>query len=84
VRFIGRMDTSDPAGPKFGWSGSGIVARFNGTSVGVRLLGGQEYTVVLDGAVKSKIAPGDGVTPIATGLAAGDHIVDRASSKRHR
>ena len=76
VRFVGRVDQSDPAGPRFAWSGAGVVARFSGTSVGVKLSGGQEFTVVLDGMERPKIAPGSGTTEIANGLSAGEHTIE--------
>lgn len=77
VRFVGRMDTSDAAGPKFAWSGSGIVARFRGTQVSAKFSGGQEYTVVLDGEVKTKLAPsGSGSVTVAQGLADGEHTLE--------
>jgi len=37
VLFVGRFDTTDPAGPKATWPGSRIVTRFSGTSVSVTL-----------------------------------------------
>jgi lysophospholipase L1-like esterase len=77
VRLIGRMDTRDAAGPKFAWSGSGVIARFNGTSVGAKLVGGQQYTVVLDGTVKDTLKPtSNSTTAIATGLTAGEHTIE--------
>jgi lysophospholipase L1-like esterase len=76
VRLVGRMDKSDPAGPRFAWSGSGVVARFSGTSVGVQLAGGQQYTVVIDGVLQPKLTPSGGVTPIADGLRAGEHTIE--------
>lgn len=76
VRLIGRVDTEDAAGPRFAWSGTGLVACFSGTSVGVRLAGGQQYTVVLDGTVLPKLIPSEGVTPIASELAAGEHLIE--------
>jgi lysophospholipase L1-like esterase len=77
VRFIGRFDTSDSMGPRFAWSGSGIVARFSGTSVSVKLLGAQQFTVVLDGVVQPTLIPvGGATTPLATGLADGPHTVE--------
>lgn len=76
VRLVGRVDTEDRAGPRFAWSGTGVIARFTGTSVGVRLGGGQQYTVVLDGMVLPKLIPSDGVTSIATGLSEGEHLIE--------
>lgn len=35
--FVGRFDTSDPAGPKASWPGTRVLARFDGTSVSVKL-----------------------------------------------
>ena len=77
VRFVGRFDRGDAAGPRFAWSGSAIIARFSGTSVGVRLAGAQQYAVVLDGVLGPKlvIAPGGALTSIAAGLPAGEHTV---------
>jgi hypothetical protein len=37
VLFVGRFDTTDPAGPKATWPGSRIVTRFSGTEVSVKL-----------------------------------------------
>ena len=77
VRLVGRFDRTDPAAPRFAWSGSGIIARFSGTSVGIRLGGGQQYTVLVDGMLLPKLIPVAGaVSPIATGLPAGPHLVE--------
>ena len=77
VRFVGRFDRGDAAGPRFAWSGSAVMARFSGASVGVRLGGGQQYAVVLDGVLLPKLvpAPAGALTAIAAGLAAGEHTV---------
>ena len=76
VRFVGRMDTSDAARPKFAWSGSGVVARFRGTQVSASFSGGQEYTVVLDGDVKDKFVPGQGMAPVVSNLPDGEHTIE--------
>jgi lysophospholipase L1-like esterase len=52
------------------------VARFLGTSIAVRLGGGQQYTVVLDGDVQPTLVPTDGADMLATGLASGEHQVE--------
>ena len=53
VRFVGRIDRSNPAGPRFAWSGTTILARFTGASVGVRLGGGTNYfDVRIDGMLQ--------------------------------
>lgn len=81
VRFVGRFDRSDrsdPEHPRFAWSGSGMIARFRGTSVGVRLGGGQQYTALIDGMLQPKLIPaaGGALSPIASGLPAGEHTVE--------
>jgi hypothetical protein len=77
IRFVGRIDRGDPKGERFAWSGSGIVAAFTGTSVGIKLGGGQQYTVLLDGVLRPKLVPAStNVTSIATGLTAGPHLVE--------
>jgi lysophospholipase L1-like esterase len=76
VRFVGRMDTSDAAGPKFAWSGSGIIARFRGTEASAKFAGGQEYTVVLNGDVKSKFIPTSGMAPVVSNLPDGEYTLE--------
>jgi lysophospholipase L1-like esterase len=75
VRFIGRVDQSDAVGARFAWSGTGIVANFRGSSVAVKLSGGQEYTVVLDGTVQPKLTP-TGSDVLASGLEDGPHTIE--------
>lgn len=75
VRFVGRVDASDPAGARFAWSGSGIVARFSGTTVTAKVTG-QQYTVVVDGEVMPKWIPTGGDDVLAEGLADGEHTVE--------
>jgi lysophospholipase L1-like esterase len=78
VRFVGRFDVTDGQRPRFAWSGSGMIARFLGTQVGVKLTGGQQYTVLVDGMVRPRLIPvaGGAVSPIVSGLAAGEHLVE--------
>lgn len=38
LRYVGRIDLSDPRGPKISWSGSRIEARFAGSGIAMRLL----------------------------------------------
>lgn len=40
LRFTGRVDRHDAAGPRFAWGGTALTARFVGTSLGLRLLEG--------------------------------------------
>jgi lysophospholipase L1-like esterase len=76
VHYVGRVDTSDPVRARFAWSGTGVVARFDGTSVAANLGGGQEYTVVIDGTVAPKLVAASGMSSLATGLTAGEHTVE--------
>jgi hypothetical protein len=77
VRFIARVDRSNPAGPRFAWSGSTILARFMGPSIGVKLGGGGVY---FDVRIDGMLQPSPLVTsaskqeyPIAANLAPGPH-----------
>jgi lysophospholipase L1-like esterase len=50
VRFIGRVDRSDPERVRFTWSGTAVVARFTGTTIGVRMADmANLFEVTLDG-----------------------------------
>jgi lysophospholipase L1-like esterase len=77
VHFVGRVDDSDPNNARFAWSGTGVVAHFNGTQVSAKLGGSQQYTVVIDGTVtKPKLVATNGTNALATGLTAGEHTVE--------
>jgi len=77
VHFVGRVDDSDPNQARFAWSGTGVVARFDGTQVSAKLGGSQHYTVVIDGTViKPKLVATNGSNELATGLAPGEHTVE--------
>lgn len=86
LRFVGRFDKRDAAGPKAAWPGSRIVARFSGTSVDVELsetkgASGEtsRWDVLVDGALQAQpLAPTEGqkTYTVATGLPAGEHTVE--------
>lgn len=86
VQLIGRFDKRDPAGPKCGWPGCRIVARFSGTSVSASFVeqpwdhGPSEWDVSIDGAIKPAplvmTAGGPHVVQLASGLATGTHVVE--------
>lgn len=81
VRFVGRVDLSsstgfDGTGARFAWSGAGVVARFNGSQVAVRLAGGQQFTVLVDGVLQPKLTPTGGLDVLASGLPFGEHTVE--------
>ncbi|HEY8079436.1 MAG TPA: SGNH/GDSL hydrolase family protein [Labilithrix sp.] len=86
IRFIGRFDTSDPAGPKVQWPGARILARFDGTQVSVKLAdtsttGAEhgEWDVILDGTLQASplvMTEGAMTYPLASGLAPGAHTIE--------
>ncbi len=81
VLLVGRFDTSDPAGPKFAWSGSTIKANFKGTGISAAIssTGDNWFNVIIDGTVKEPInVPAGSSSPItlASGLTDGNHSVE--------
>jgi lysophospholipase L1-like esterase len=79
VRWFGRVDTDDAAGPRFSWSGSGFVAQISGTSLTMQLKNGGAFIfkAVVDGVPQPAFATatGAGSYALASGLAAGTHTV---------
>jgi lysophospholipase L1-like esterase len=76
VRFIARVDLSDPKGPRFAWSGSTALARFTGSSIGVRLGGkANYYDIRIDGMLQPTLVTSANKEdyPLATNLPAGPH-----------
>jgi lysophospholipase L1-like esterase len=76
VRLSGRIDMTDKTRPTFGWSGSAIYARFDGTGATVRMEGStNQYQVVIDGNATSvlKFASGTTQYQVANSLSAGTH-----------
>jgi lysophospholipase L1-like esterase len=80
VRWFGRVDTTDPARPRFAWSGTGFVARFSGTSLAARLNndGAFIFKTVIDGAAQPAFTAGagTGTYSLTSALAAGTHVVE--------
>jgi lysophospholipase L1-like esterase len=82
VRFIGRVDTtSDAAHPRFSWSGTGFVARFEGTSLAADLNvtgAAAIFKTVVDGAPQPPFTSAQGTATymLASNLAAGVHTVE--------
>jgi lysophospholipase L1-like esterase len=80
VHLVGRFDQTDPATPRFAWSGTSISATFSGAEIGVALDGdGNNYfEVIVDGVpTEVLVTQGGPVTyPLASGLAAGEHRVE--------
>jgi lysophospholipase L1-like esterase len=79
IHWVGRYDDTDPAAVRMGWSGVGLVVRFDGTGATVRMDDqGQFFTVVVDGAVQPTLATGGGMQDyvLAAGLPAGEHTIE--------
>jgi lysophospholipase L1-like esterase len=80
VRWVGRVDVSDPAKPKFGWSGTGFVASVSGTSITVNLNNADAFFFqpVVDGkkGTRFRVAAGTATHQIATGLSNGVHTLE--------
>jgi lysophospholipase L1-like esterase len=89
VHFRGRVDYSDPAGPRFSWSATGLFARVSGTRIDVKLgdaasafetdgPGPDALEVWVDGTGPSVITLtlGTATYNLASGLAAGPHDVE--------
>ncbi|MCL2726153.1 MAG: GDSL-type esterase/lipase family protein [Polyangiaceae bacterium] len=88
VQFVGRFDTREDAGPKCGWPGCRVIARFQGTTtVSVKLeeidaawMRGNpsEWDVLVDGTLKPKLVLTPGVSDyvLADGLTPNDHTIE--------
>lgn len=79
VHFVGRVDLSTPATPRYAWSGTTALARFDGTGISVALADGyaNQFAVYVDGAVTPKAVKtsGDATYVLASGLRSGTHDV---------
>lgn len=86
VRYVGRIDDSDVAGPKLAWPGVRAIASFRGTEVRARIQdtdgfqgGSSSYDVLVDGALQgAKLVTASGAADyvVVTGLAAGVHTLE--------
>ncbi|MBX3225822.1 MAG: hypothetical protein KIT84_30405 [Labilithrix sp.] len=80
ISYLGRVDVSDPGGPRLSWGGTQVVVRFEGTALSLTLAerGESRYEVAIDGAPAGEpFAPKEGTHtyPIAKGLPPGVHVV---------
>ena len=79
VRYIGRFDTQDAAGPRCTWSASAIQLKFRGTALNVKLkeAGNDAYQVIVDGKPTSilKTKSSMSVYPVAAMLPNTEHTV---------
>lgn len=82
VRWVGRVDLSDPSAIKLAWSGTGFVGSFSGPTVSAKLktvgYGDIYFQPVVDGVPGPRVAVGanEQTLELATGLGAGEHRVE--------
>lgn len=85
-RIVGRYDETDPAGPKFDWSGTQIIAKFSGDTISVDLAdtmtggddGANQFDVTIDDkpqAVLTIDSKEKKTYPLGSGLGAGAHTL---------
>jgi hypothetical protein len=79
ARIVARVDRTNPAAPRFAWSGSTILGRFTGSSIGVRLASATNYfDVRVDGMLLPAVlvtSAGKQEYPLAANLGPGPHEV---------
>ena len=81
IRYVGRFNTADPAAPRMYWSGTHLMAWFEGTSCQVKLncSGGDGFfnIVIDDGApVKHALIAGSQTIDAASGLSNAIHKIE--------
>ncbi len=85
VRYVGRFDTSHPAGPQVDWSDARVLVRFAGTGAAVTMTdtsygGGNAYwDVTVDGALAASplaLTEGKASYSLAEGLVSGVHTIE--------
>ncbi len=77
AQLVGRFDHMDSTPAAFDWSGSAIIARFNGTGASLRMDGSpNQFAVLIDGIMSTtvlKVTGSSSTYQVASGLAAGTH-----------
>jgi len=79
VRLVGRHDGCTEGAVRQAWSGTGFLARIDGTGLSFDQDGpAVEYTVVVDGTVQPKVvtSAGRNTTVAIENLTAGEHLVE--------
>ena len=82
VRFLGRVDATDPAAVRFSWSATGLVATVGGSKISVSLETSGAATAffqpVIDGTPgeRFQVPQGQHTVTLAEGLADGEHTVE--------
>ncbi len=80
IQYTGRIDFSNPLAPVLSWSGSSVIANFQGTSIKATLneMGGNYFYSIIDDGTPNKIAllGGTKTYTIATGLTDTTHKIE--------
>jgi lysophospholipase L1-like esterase len=79
VRIFGRHDGCTEGAIRQAWSGTGFIARFEGTGLSFVQSGSSiQYTVLVDGELKPNLVTQSGqhAYVVATGLPTGEHTVE--------
>lgn len=91
IRYSGRFDWGDPAGPRCSWSGSSVRIRFKGTALNVVLQaypgeGMNFWQVVVDGEPSGVLSVEDGehLYGVVCGLPEGEHLVELSKRTEFR
>lgn len=79
LRYSGRFDWRDAAGPRCAWPATTVTVRFRGTDLNARLRGGSNdrWQIEIDGVPGAKLKgrAGEHLYRVAAGLPAGEHTV---------
>lgn len=80
VRYVGRFDRADAAGPRCAWSASTVAVTIDGGSLSVKFKeGGKNFwQVVVNGEASAvlELQPGEHVYPVVSNLPAGRHVIE--------
>ncbi len=80
ILYTGRIDFTNPLAPVLSWSGSSVIANFQGTSIKATLneMGGNYFYFIIDNGTPNKIALSGGTKTytIATGLSDTTHKIE--------
>jgi lysophospholipase L1-like esterase len=79
IKYVGRFDFSDPAGPKFSWPASTITANFEGSeaSVKIKSSGDNWFNIIIDNNIYKtfNVNKTSKTLKLASGLSFGKHTV---------
>ncbi len=79
VRLVGRYDGCTAGGVRMAWSGTGFIARFEGTGLTFTQSGNAvQYTVLIDQVLQPVLQTQNGqqMYEAASGLIAGEHVIE--------